>query len=119
MDSSTQYEILVDLYKHFNEVVLKGIAFLYAVISGLFAFYLSNQNVEGVDAIRFVAIFAMLVSAVFSVFLLFLFRNLGLGLRQLASKLELDFYPSVLPICCFLVVNFFAMTFACYRACSL
>lgn len=115
MEKSKQYELLVDLYKYFSDSLLKGIAFIYAIISGLLAFYLTNQDIDGASSIKSMAEFAVAVSAVFSVFLFFLIRNLGVALHQLASELELEFYPSVRPFLGLLIVNFLAMGYAFFE----
>lgn len=105
IDATKRYEVVIDLYKHYNEVLLKGSAFIYAVISSLVVFYLTNQDVDNIIALKYLAIFTAGISSVLFLFSSLLINNVGREIDSVAGELELNFSPSVGPLNLFLKIN--------------
>ncbi len=63
-----QYQLLIDAYKYYLEIVLKFIIFHYAVTGAILSFYLSQQNT---GIMRFALVFPIFMSIVFAVFTFF------------------------------------------------
>jgi len=105
IDATKRYEFAIDLYKHYNEVLLKGSAFIYAVISSLVVFYLTNQGVENIIVLKYIAIFTAGISSALFFFSSMLIGNVGREIDSIVNELELNFAPSVRPLNLFLKIN--------------
>ncbi len=62
------YQVLIDAYKHYLEMVLKLIVFHSAITGAILSYYLSQKN-EGV--MRYALIFPIVMSLVFAAFAFF------------------------------------------------
>ena len=100
-----QYEILVDLYKHYNDVLLKGVAFVYTIVSGLTAFYIAHSEQAYAHALLVLACLASVLSSFLFIMSRALLTNLQHELREVAERLGLTSYPSVKVLSFFLLVN--------------
>jgi len=109
LDATKRYEIAVDLYKHYNDILIKGTAFIYAILSGLLAFYLANQGMENIKILKYVLGCGVGISSILFLFSSVLIRNVGAELQSVANDLELDFLPSIDPLYWFLRINAVAM----------
>ncbi|SQH75983.1 protein of unknown function [Shewanella benthica] len=104
-----RYEILIDLYKHYNDILLKGTAFIYAVISGLFVFYITNQTIPNIEVLLYLLGFIIILSGFLFYFSSNLIDNVHKEFLDVSSDLELKFMPSVKPLYYFLKINSISM----------
>ena len=63
-----QYELHIDLYKHYLKLVIKFNVLYYAITGAILSFYFSQENV---DIIRFSLIFPVAMSLCFSIFFIY------------------------------------------------
>jgi hypothetical protein len=66
-----QYELHIDLYKHYLELVIKFNVLYYAITGAILSFYFSQDNL---DIIRFSLIFPVAMSLCFSIFFIYASR---------------------------------------------
>lgn len=90
-----QYNLQVDLYKHYLDLVLKFNGFYYAATGAILSFYFSKN---GVGVIRYSLLFPIILSIGFGV--LFIYSTLLLrvsrqDLFDIRDKLEFDTAPDV------------------------
>ncbi|MCS6237516.1 hypothetical protein G3495_20740 [Shewanella baltica] len=109
IEAIKRYDIAVDLYKHYNDILIKSTAFIYTIISGLAVFYLANQGVENIKILKYVLACAVVISSVLFFLSSILLKNVGLELNSVANELELDFLPSIKPLYWFLIINAVSM----------
>lgn len=109
IDEVKRYEVAVDLYKHYNEVLIKSVAFVYVGMAGLIAFYLANYDVDNIVIIKYLAGCAAAISSVLLFLSSALIRNFDQEIECLARGLKLSFIPSVKPLYWFLKINAVSM----------
>lgn len=109
IDVIKRYDIAIDLYKHYNDILLKSTAFIYAIISGLAVFYLANQGMENIKILKYVLGCAVMISSILFFFSSILINNFGRELDSVANDLALDFLPSIKPLYWFLKINAVSM----------
>lgn len=88
-----QYQLLIDAYKYYLEIVLKFIIFHYAVTGAILSFYLSRQNA---GIMRFALVFPIFMSVVFAVFAFFgSYRVFYMTeeVQRITALLDLGGYP--------------------------
>ena len=61
-----QYQVIVDLYKHHLEIILKVNIFMYAITGSILSFYLSQNNHNGL--VKYSLVFPIIINLFFSVF---------------------------------------------------
>ena len=109
IDPEKRYQIAIELYKHYNEIILKGTAFLYSILSGSVAFYIANQNIEKINFILLLAFLTGIGSILLFIFSISLLHNVKTEIEEIAKELNLSQYPSIRPICWFLRLNILGM----------
>lgn len=109
IEAIKRYDIAVDLYKHYNDILVKSTAFIYTIISGLVVFYLANQEVENIKILKYVLACAVVISSILFFLSSVLINNVGRELNSVANELELDFLPSIKPLYWFLKINAVSM----------
>lgn len=109
IEAIKRYDIAVDLYKHYNDILVKSTAFIYTIISGLAVFYLANQEVENIKILKYVLACAVVISSILFFLSSVLINNVGRELNSVANELELDFLPSIKPLYWFLKINAVSM----------
>ncbi len=105
IDAIKRYDVVVDLYKHYNEILLKGSALIYAVISSLIVFYLTNQDVDNTIVLKYLAGFAAVISSALFFYSSQLIENVGTEIDSIMNELDLKFAPSIKPLYWFLRIN--------------
>lgn len=90
-----QYQLLVDAYKSYLDIVLKFTVFTYAVTGGILSFYLSQKN-EGI--MRFGLVFPIVMNVTFAIFGFFAARTvepMAAEVERVTSLLKLDAFPEI------------------------
>lgn len=109
LSSEKKYEILVNLYKHYNDILLKGMGFAYAIISGLGTFYVAHSEKPYAKSVLVLSCIAALLSSYIFLMCRSLLSNLELEFKKTSDDLELTAYPSIKPLSLFLLVNAIVM----------
>jgi hypothetical protein len=88
-----QYQLMVDIYKFYFEILLKFLVFHYAVTGAIVSFYLSQPNV---GFIRFALAFPIFMSIVFGAFAFFAscrIQSIIDEIIRVTTALDLRAYP--------------------------
>ena len=107
-----RYEIDIGLYKHFNQLILSALGFIYTLISGLMTFYFVYKAEESAKYILIVCICILVIFFILSFFSIYLLNSLNDELKEISQELKLARYPSIKPIKYFLFSNDFISVMA-------
>lgn len=107
LDLEKRYEIDVGLYKHFNQLILSVLGFIYTLISGLIAFYFVYKTEQSIKYILLVCICILGAFMILSIFSVYLLNSLNDELKEVSNELKLSRFPSLRPMKYFLLCNDF------------